>query len=121
MDVRFHCGKSAKRSGRKSKHRVLETCPTLMDVLRLNPLYGVVIPRFEGLRKMRLQVPGLNTGKSGGYRLVYSVREMDEAQHVVFLETWFKGEKEDLSFSEYKELEAAASEIFAQPTLFDWE
>lgn len=121
MDVRFHCEKRVRRSGKKSKHGVLETCPTVIQVLRLNPQYGLSIPRYESLRKMRLQVPGLNAGKSGGYRLIYSVREMDEALHVVFLETWFKGEKEDLSAAEYKDLEAAAASVFAQPTLYDWE
>jgi mRNA-degrading endonuclease RelE of RelBE toxin-antitoxin system len=121
MDVRFHCEKRVRRSGKKSKHGVLETCPTIMRVLRFNPQYGVSIPRFEGLRKMRLQVPALNAGKSGGYRLIYSVREMDEALHVVFLETWFKGDKEDLSVGEYRDLEAVAASVFAQPTLYDWE
>jgi mRNA-degrading endonuclease RelE of RelBE toxin-antitoxin system len=121
MDVRFHCEKRVRRSGKKSKHGVMATCPTVMQVLRLNPHYGVSIPRHDGLLKMRLQVPGLNAGKSGGYRLIYSVREMDEALHVVFLETWFKGEKEDLSAGEYEDLERAAASVFAQPTLHDWE
>lgn len=63
MDVRFHCEKRLRRSGKKSKHGVLETCPTVLQVLRLNPEHGLVIPRFDDLRKMRLQVPGLNVGK----------------------------------------------------------
>ncbi len=51
----------------------------------------------------------------------WMVQEMDEALHVVFLETWFKGHKEDLSVGEYKDLEIAAASVFAQPTLYDWE
>ncbi|MCP5545168.1 MAG: hypothetical protein H7A49_14830 [Akkermansiaceae bacterium] len=121
MDVRFHCAKRARQSGKKSKHGVLQTCGTLKQVLRLNPKHGVSIPRFHDLRKMRLQVPGLKVGKSGGYRLIYSAREMDEAVHIVFLETYFKGDKEDLSAAEYEYLTAAAESVFANPTLHDWE
>jgi len=121
MDVRFHCEKRVRRSGKKSKHGVLETCPTVLQVLRLNPEHGLVIPRFDDLRKMRLQVPGLNVGKSGGCRLIDSIKEMDEALHIVFLDTYFKGEKEDLTTGEYRDLQASASTVFAQPTLFEWE
>lgn len=121
MEVRFHCEKRVRRSGKKSKHGVLETCATVRQVLGLNPQYGSRIPRFDSLRKMRLQVPGLNAGKSGGYRLVYSVREMDEAFHIVFLGTWFKGDKEDLTEGEYRDLEAAAATVLAHPTLYDWD
>ena len=121
MDVRFHCSKRVRHSGRKSKHGVLETCAAVVQVLRMNPHYGLSIPRFQNLRKMRLQVPGLNAGKSGGYRLIYSLKAMDEALHIVFLDAYFKGEKEDLSSGEYQNLEASASSVFAQPTLYEWE
>jgi mRNA-degrading endonuclease RelE of RelBE toxin-antitoxin system len=121
MDVRFHCSKRVRHSGKKSKHQVMETCETLQQVLKLNPQYGVSIPRFNDLRKMRLRVPGLNVGKSGGYRLIYQAKEMDEALHVVFLETYFKGDCEDLSQAAYKDLVSTAEAIFAQPMLFEWE
>lgn len=121
MDVRFHCSKRVRQSGKRSKHRVMDTCETLRQVLQLNPDYGVSIPRFRNLRKMRLRVPGLNVGKSGGYRLIYQVKEMDEAIHVVFLETYFKGDCEDLSDLAYKELVKTAEEIFNQPMQFEWD
>lgn len=121
MDVRFHCSKRVRHSGKKSKHRVLESCPTVLQVLRLNPHYGVTVSRFPDLRKMRLRVSGLNVGKSGGYRLIYRAKEMDEAMHVVFLETYFKGDAEDLSHQEYKGLVAEAETILSQPMLFDWD
>ncbi|MEI6675582.1 MAG: hypothetical protein WCO57_10420 [Verrucomicrobiota bacterium] len=85
MDVRFHCTKRVRHSGKKSKHGVMETCHTLQQVLRLNPHFGVSIPRFHELRKMRLQVPGLNAGKRGGYRLIYRAKEMDEALGLAWL------------------------------------
>ncbi len=121
MDVRFHCAKRVRSSGKKSKHRVLEGCPSVLQVLRLNAHYGVSIPRFHDLRKMRLRAPGLNAGKSGGYRLIYSSKEMDEAIYLVFLETYFKGDQADLSQAEYKTLAAEAEAILAQPMLYDWE
>jgi hypothetical protein len=121
MDVRFHCAARVRRSGKKSKHRVLESCPTVLQVLRLNPWYGVAIPRFHLLRKMRLLVAGLNVGKSGGYRLIYRAMEMDEAVWVVFLETYFKGECVDLSHDEYKVLYAEAESILRQPLLHEWD
>lgn len=121
MDARFHCSKRVRHTGRKSRHGVLETCAAVVQVLRMNPHYGLPLPRFQNLRKMRLQVPGLNAGKSGGYRLIYSIKEMDEALHIVFLEAYFKGDKEELSSGEYKDLEATATSVFAQPTLYEWE
>ncbi len=121
MDVRFHCAKRVKHSGKKSKHRVLESCPTILQVLRLTPLFGESIPGFQDLRKMRLRAPGLNVGKRGGYRLIYRAVEMDEAVYVVFLETYFKGDCEDLTHNEYKTLVAEAESILSQPMLHDWD
>ena len=46
---------------------------------------------------------------------------MGEAIYVVFLETYFKGDCEDLSHGEYKLLENAADTVLSQPLLFDWE
>ena len=121
MDVRFHCSKRVRHSGKKSKHRVLESCPTVLQVLRLNPLYGVSIPRFHDLRKMPLRAPGLNVGKSGGYRLIYRAKEMDEAIYVVFLGIYFKGDSEDLSSDEYKSLVSEAEAILSAPMVHDWD
>ena len=70
MDVRFHCSKRVRHSGKKAKHEVFGACKTVCDVLRLNPRYGDSIPRFHDLHKMRVRVPGYNVGKSGGYRLI---------------------------------------------------
>lgn len=46
---------------------------------------------------------------------------MDEALHLVFLETYFKGDYEDLSQAEYKDLVSSAAAIFEQPILYEWE
>lgn len=121
MDVRFHCTKRVRKSGKKSKHGILETCGDICKVLQLNWHYGVPIPGFHDLRKMRIMAPGLRTGKSGGYRLIYSAKEMDQAIYVVFLETYFKGDAKDLPQEAYVILDREATEVFLQPILFDWE
>jgi len=121
MDVRFHCSKRVRHSGKKSKHRVMEACETVQKVLRLNPDYGVSLSGFPLLRKMRVKVPSLNVGKSGGYRLIYREMEMDEAIHVVLLETYFKGDSEDLSHGEYETLIIEAEAILSQPITHDWD
>ena len=78
-------------------------------------------PRFHDLRKMRLQAAGLNVGKSGGNRLIYRAKEMDEAMYIVFLETYFKGDCEDLSQDDYKLLATEAEAILSAPILHDWD
>lgn len=120
MDVRFHCSKRIRHSGKKAKHRVFDACPTVCQALRLNPFYGVSIPGFHDLRKMRLRVPGYNVGKRDGYRLIYRAREMDQAIHVVFLETYAKSDCADLTHHDYKLLAHEAEAILAQPLLHDW-
>jgi mRNA-degrading endonuclease RelE of RelBE toxin-antitoxin system len=120
MQIAFHCCQKIRKSGKKSKHRVLETCDDVQKVLKLKPDYGQSIPKFDVLRKMRIAVPGLNVGKSGGYRLIYREREIDDVIHVVFLETYFKGDKDDLSDSEYKFIKSVSEEILSDPIAYDW-
>ena len=84
---------TARRDARRSKHRVLDCCETVCRVLALNPEFGVLVPGSGGLRKMRVRVPGLNIGKSGGHRLIYRGTVIDQAWHVVLLAVYFKGDK----------------------------
>jgi mRNA-degrading endonuclease RelE of RelBE toxin-antitoxin system len=121
MDIRFHCSKRVRQSGKKAKHEVFAACKTVCDVLRLNPLFGVSIPRFHDLHKMRIRIPGYKVGKSGGYRLIYRAKEMDEAIHIVFLEVYSKSECEDLVHSEYLALTVEAENILSDPLRYDWE
>jgi hypothetical protein len=69
---------------------------------------------------MRVRVPGYNVGKSGGYRLIYRAKEIDEATYVVYLETYSKGDCEDLDNDEYKVLVVEAEAVLSQPLLYDW-
>lgn len=69
---------------------------------------------------MRVAAPGLHVGKSGGYRLIYTAEEMDDMIRIVLLETYFKGDREDLSNGEYETLMGAAKEILSNPMIYDW-
>lgn len=69
---------------------------------------------------MRVAAPGLNVGKSGGYRVIYRAQEMDEVIRIVFLDTYFKGDTEDLSKAEYKSLKDTAEDILSNPMIHDW-
>ncbi len=69
---------------------------------------------------MRLMAPGLACGKSGGYRLIYRKQQQDEMLLVVFLETYFKGDKEDLSPADYRKLQEESETILRNPLTFDW-
>ena len=121
MTALFHCERRGRKKAQKSKHKVLDTCHEVFQVLSLNPGYGLEVPGTHGLRKMRLRVPGLNVGKSGGYRLIYRTEVVDEIPHIVLLETYFKGEKEDLTQAEYRKLSVRAEEILSDPLSFDWD
>lgn len=96
LEVKFHRSDRFKKSLKKSKHKATDGIHTVKTVLRLNSEYGNLIPGCNGLRKMRFRVPGLNVGKSGGYRLIYRKVVMEEVIYILFLETYFKGNKEDL-------------------------
>ncbi|MEO5957613.1 MAG: hypothetical protein ABIR80_00695 [Opitutaceae bacterium] len=67
-----------------------------------------------------MRVPGYNVGKRDGYRLIYRAKEMDQAIHIVFLETYSKSECSDLTHTEYKILVGEAEAILSQPLLHDW-
>ena len=68
-----------------------------------------------------MRVPGYNVGKRDGYRLIYRAKEMDQAIHIVFLETYSKSECADLVHDAYKILGAEAEAILADPLRYDWE
>ena len=121
MDVRFHCSYRVRRSGKKSRHDVFGACADICKVLKLHPDYGAPSPGSPQLRKMRIMVPGLASGKSGGYRLIYRKQVQDETLCIVFLETYFKGDREDLTRQEYKTLTEESEVILRSPLSYGWE
>lgn len=70
---------------------------------------------------MRVAVPALKIGKSGGYRVIYGVQLIDEIQYVVFLQLYFKGDQADLSDEQYKDALSVAAHILGNVLEFDWE
>lgn len=64
--------------------------------------------------------PGLNCGKSGGYRLIYRAEVLDESWHVIFLATYFKGDCEDLPKAEYKALLKESEAILSHSLDYEW-
>ena len=95
--VRILCAPGMQRVARKSRHRVADACDKVCAVLALNPEYGVVVRGHSHLRKMRVKAPGLMTGKSGGYRLIYARAIVDECLYLALVALYFKGDQEDLS------------------------
>ena len=120
MDVRFHCAAKVRKQAKKSKHRVFTECETVMNVLRLHPEYGVAVKGYAPLRKMRVAVPSLKLGKSGGYRVIYCLQQIDEILYVVFVALYFKGDQADLSDEQYVEARHSAEEILGNVLDFDW-
>jgi len=122
MDFQFHCAKRAAKIVKKSKHRLGECCDDVMKVLCTNPEYGVLIQNSGGLRKMRVHVPALQVGKSGGYRLIYQALMVDEVWKIALLAAYFKGDCDDLTRDEYAAILAEAHEIFNdREQKFGWE
>ncbi|MEE9393925.1 MAG: hypothetical protein V3W41_15595 [Planctomycetota bacterium] len=70
---------------------------------------------------MRIAIPQLKLGKRKGYRCIYSRRVVDETEHVVFLEAYFKGDKADLVPSDYLVIARIAKEIFENPLGHEWD
>ena len=120
-EVKFHISERCKKSIKKSKHGAGDGIETVKKVIRLNPDFGTPIPKRNSLRKMRLRVPGLNVGKAGGYRLIYRKVVMEEVVYVLFLDTYFKGDKEDLRHPKHVAIMAEAESLLDRLLEIVWE
>lgn len=119
--VQFHFSKRIRSSIKKSKHHVHKSFDAVKKVLRLNPDYGTPIPKFSHLRKMRIHLPHMNMGKSGGYRLIYRKVVLEEVIRILFLETYFKGDQEDLPHDAYQTLLNDSETVLNDSLSYDWE
>jgi len=77
----------------------------LMD----DPNCGAVMPGCGGLRKVRLADPGRQKGKRGGARVIYL--HVPEADWVLLLAIYGKGERDDMTPAEKKVLKKLAEEF----------
>jgi hypothetical protein len=71
--------------------------------LAADPEVGVVIKDSGGIRKVRWKRKG--TGKSGGVRVIYFVK--NEAEEIVLLTLYAKSETDNIKGAELKEIRRA--------------
>jgi hypothetical protein len=80
----------------------------LQKELIANPQTGKVMPGCGGLRKARITDPKRQKGKRGGARVIYL--HIPEAHQFLMLDIYGKGEKDDLTRAEKKDLRTLAGE-----------
>ncbi len=80
----------------------------LQKELIANPQMGNVMPGCGGLRKLRIADPKRQTRKRGGARVIYL--HIPEANQFLMLDVYGKGEKDDLTAAEKKDLRTLAGE-----------
>jgi hypothetical protein len=74
----------------------------LQQSLAADPLKGDVMPGCGGLRKLRIADPRRQKGKRGGARVIYL--HIPEVNQFLMLDIYSKGEKDDLTPAEKKDL-----------------
>mgnify|MGYP000855228219 CR=1 FL=1 len=84
-----------------------ESCRALQNELAANPDAGAVIPGLDGLRKIRLALPG--RGKRGSARTLYLI--FTRAETIVFLLVYTKNDFEDLPPDAKKALRQRITQI----------
>ena len=72
----------------------------LQNHLAENPEAGPVIPKSDGLRKLRWA--GAGKGKRGGLRVIYYV--ITEDHEIIMVSVYKKSDKDDLTQKQYKDL-----------------
>ncbi len=77
--------------------------------LMRNPEVGAVISGCGGLRKMRVGLPGRRKGKRGGARIIYL--HVPEADWIILLDAYAKGEADDLTAEERRILRRLSEQL----------
>lgn len=89
----------------------------VQNALAENPNAGDVIPGCGGLRKLRVAHLGRQKGKRGGCRIIYLY--LPEASRIDLFAIYGKGEREDLSAEQKRQLTALA-EVARQEAFTTW-
>jgi mRNA-degrading endonuclease RelE of RelBE toxin-antitoxin system len=75
----------------------------LNSILTENPIYGDAIKGLEGkIFKARLASSDIGKGKSGGFRIIYYLRNLDKT--IYLLTIYAKAYKEDIDTVEIKDI-----------------
>ena len=94
--------RSIKRLKKRFQH-VTDDVRTAVQALLQTPRLGVVIPSGSGVRKLRVRNTDLPKGKSGGYRLLYTVEDQPTPTLYLLL-LYAKSDQEDVTRYELREL-----------------
>lgn len=106
QSYRIHLAGSFKHDVKKLERRfrhIKNDIHTAINLLTKDPRVGVVIPGSSGMRKLRIPNQDQRRGKSGGYRLIYYVREQP-IPTIYLLRLYSKSYQKDLTTYEVKQL-----------------
>jgi mRNA-degrading endonuclease RelE of RelBE toxin-antitoxin system len=94
---------AAKRLARKYPH-IKADLRCLHDLLADNPQqYGVAIPGFaHRIWKIRLRSTDMQSGKRGGYRVIYAINHQKRVCYLLFI--YAKGHRSDVTPDEIERL-----------------
>ena len=93
--------RDVKQLAKKYRH-IKDDLKELENILTSKPKAGQAIPKLKGLiYKIRVRNRDILKGKSGGYRVIYY---LDEINRIIFMVTvYVKGEKENIRLNEILE------------------
>jgi putative transcriptional regulator len=92
----------------QSRFLSAEAYAELQKYLIANPQMGDVMPGCGGLRKLRIADAKRHKGKRGGARVIYL--HIPEAAQFLMIDIYSKGDKDDLTPAEKKDLRELARE-----------
>ena len=116
MSYRVHFCPSFDRSIKgliKRFPHVKDDSRVAIGLLTKEPRSGDVIPNSSGLRKLRIRNTDQVKGKSGGYRLIYHVRDFPSPT-IYLLLLYSKSDKSDVTSQELKQLLNELMDEFAE-------
>lgn len=107
MSYRLIVRQSSRKSVKRLKKRyrnVTSDVAVAFDSILADPQLGTVIPRDFAIRKLRVASRDMRRGKSGGYRLLYLLKDKSDETWIYALELYAKSERDDVTQPELKDL-----------------